>query len=301
MFEPDSRLHRIMVVVNPVTRTPAAKVVEAVHRHAPPHTEIDIRYTARDQPISELVASGLEDIDAIVASGGDGTVAEVITAIKGRDIPVGVIPSGSTNVVARENRIPLRTDAAAKLIFREHREVRLDVGICGERRFLHMAGAGIDSRLFASTNPTLKRRVGWAAYVPAALDSMLAPPVQFQLNVDGTRVQFVSPLVIVANGASLVRPSLPIYPGLRRDDGLLDVIAFTPVGPVQTGRTLMRLATRGLHHSPYVVRLRGRDISLSTDPPIPYQLDGDVVGMTPTRFTIQPRAVRLIVPPIYRR
>jgi diacylglycerol kinase (ATP) len=297
MIETDTQLHRILLVVNPVTRTPAAKVVAAVHRHAPPSTEIDVRYTVRDQSIADLIAPGLDDVDLIVASGGDGTVSEVITAITGRDIPVGVIPAGSTNVVARENRIPLRTDAAARLLFREHREIRMDVGVCGDRRFLHMAGAGIDSRLFASTNPALKRRVGWAAYVPAALDSMLAPPVRFQLNVDGTRVQFVSPLVLIANGASIVRPSLPIYPGLRRDDGLLDVIAFTPVGPVQTGRTLMRLATRGLHHSPYVVRLRGRDISLSTDPPIPYELDGDVVGMTPTRFTIDPRAVRLIVPP----
>jgi diacylglycerol kinase family enzyme len=292
----ESRMQRIMLVVNPVARTPPTKVVDAVMHHAPPRTEIDVRYTVRDQPIHELIADGLADIDAIVACGGDGTVADVITAIAGHDLPVGVIPSGSTNVVARENRIPLRTDAAAALLFRNHREVRLDVGICGDRRFLHMAGAGIDSRLFASTNPALKRRVGWAAYVPAALESMLAPPVQFKLKVDGTRVEFISPLVLIANGASLIRQSLPIYPGLRRDDGLLDVIAFTPVGPLQTGRTLMRLATRSLHHSPYVVRLRGRDISLATEPSIPFQLDGDVIGMTPARFTIQSQAIRLIVP-----
>jgi undecaprenyl-diphosphatase len=162
-----------------------------------------------------------------------------------------------------------------------------------------MAGAGLDSRLFAATNPTLKRRLGWPAYVPAALRNILAPASHFRISADGTVVELDSPLVLVANGAGIVSPSLPVYPNLHRDDGLLDVIAFTPVGPVQIGRTLTRFATHGLHHSPYVVHLegRGREISLVAEPPIPYQLDGDVAGVTPASFSVLPSAIRLMVPP----
>jgi diacylglycerol kinase (ATP) len=286
----------VLVVVNPATRRDADQLVAAVQRHAPPGVELDVRRTERDRPVADIIADQLGDASAIVACGGDGTVADVVTALSDSEIPVGVIPGGSTNVIARENRIPLQPDAAARLIFGEHRIARVDVGLSGHHRFLHMAGAGLDSRLFAATNPTLKRRLGWPAYVPAAIRNLLARPVRFTITVDGASVHLRSALVLVANGAGIVRPSLPIYPGLRRDDGLLDVVAFTPVGPIQIGRTLVRFATRGLDRSPYVIRLQGREIALVADPPIPYQLDGDVVGMTPATFTVLPGAARIIVP-----
>jgi diacylglycerol kinase (ATP) len=288
----------LIVVVNPASRKRADRIVAAVRRHAPPDVEVDVRYTRPDEPATRLIAPRLEDAAAVIACGGDGTVADVVSGLGPADLPVGIIPAGSTNVVARENRIPLQTDAAARLIFGTHRLTRLDVGICGERRFLHMAGAGLDSRLFAATNPTLKRYLGWPAYFLAALRNLLGQPVYFELTVNGTTLRLRSPLVIVANGAAILRPSLPIYPGLRRDDGFLDAIAFTPAGPIQIGRTILRFATRRLHRSPYVVHLSGRDISIVTDPPIPYQLDGDVVGFTPATFSVVPGAVRLIVPPM---
>jgi diacylglycerol kinase family enzyme len=297
MTETPDRSGRFLLVVNPATHKPAERIVAAVRRLAPPGVDLDVRYTTPDEPIAKLIAPHLADATAVIACGGDGTVADVVTGLGRAAIPVGIVPAGSTNVVARENRIPLHPEAAAKLIFGNHRLARLDVGISDGRRFLHMAGAGLDSRLFAATNPVLKRRFGWPAYVPAAIRSLRNGPVQFELTVDGTTVRLRSSLVLVANGAGIVRPSLPIYPDLRRDDGLLDVFAFTPTGPVQVGRTLLQFATRRLHRSPYVLRLRGRDVSMVTDPPIPYQLDGDVVGVTPARFCVDPGAVLLIVPP----
>lgn len=286
----------VLVVVNPATRRGADQLVAAVRRHAPPGVELEIRETMRERPVADLIADRIAGAYTIIACGGDGTVADVVTALGENDLPVGIIPGGSTNVIARENRIPLQADAAARLIFGMHRLARLDVGLSGHRRFLHMAGAGLDSRLFAATNPALKRRLGWPAYVPAAVRNLLARPVRFTIVVDGTTVNLRSALVLVANGAGIVRPSLPIYPGLRRDDGLLDVIAFTPVGPIQIGRTLLRFATRRLDRSPYVVRLQGREIALYTDPPIPYQLDGDVVGTTPATFRVLRGGAQIIVP-----
>ncbi|HEY7032785.1 MAG TPA: diacylglycerol kinase family protein [Thermomicrobiales bacterium] len=301
MTQAPDRSGRVIVVVNPATHKPADRIVAAVRGQAPPGVELDVLYTGRDEPVSALLAPRLRDAAAVIACGGDGTVAAVVTGLGQAAIPVGIIPAGSTNIVARENRIPLNPESAARLVFGEHRIARLDVGICNERRFLHMAGAGLDSRLFAATNPALKRRVGWPAYVPAALRSLRDQPVRFALSVDGAAIRLRSPLVLVANGAGIVRPSLPIFPDLHRDDGLLDVIAFTPTGPVQMGRTLVRFASRSLHRSPYVVHLRGRDIAMTSDPPIPYQLDGDVVGLTPATFGVLPGAVRLIVPPIAGR
>src|SRR5689334_9635993 len=178
---PPSRL--ILVVVNPATRRGEDQLVAAVRRHAAADVELDVRQTVRNQPVSELVADRLREATAIIACGGDGTVADVISALSDSDIPVGIIPGGSTNVIARESKIPMQPDAAARLIFGKHRIAHVDVGLCGHRRFLHMAGAGLDSRLFVATNPDLKRRFGWPAYVPAAIRNLLARPVRFTITV----------------------------------------------------------------------------------------------------------------------
>jgi len=238
----------------------------------------------------------LQGADLMIAVGGDGTVAAVASAIDGSGIPLGIVPAGSTNIIARELGIPTNARAAVSLLYGAHRRHDLDLGVCGESRFLHMAGAGLDSRLFAATNPGLKRKVGWLAYLPAGARNLVEPPVRFTIRADETTIEVVSPLVLVANGGSVIAPGLTLYPGIRKDDGLLDVLIFTPRGPVQIARTLGRAATRGLAHSPFVLRIPAHRVEITTDPPIPVQLDGDVATMTPATFEIRPGAIHVVTP-----
>lgn len=242
------------------------------------------------------LADRLDDCEAVIAVGGDGTVAEVATAIDGRAIPLGIIPAGSTNVVARNLRLPDDPIEAATLIFRRPNTRRIDVGICNGRRFLHMAGAGFDSRIFATTSKRLKRHLGWVAYLQGATQTIFEPPVHFNVAVDGTALECESPLVLVANGGSIIRPSIPVHPGIRYDDGFLDVIIFTATRPVEIASTLGRFATRSLEKSPYTIHMRGREIELSSTPPIPVQLDGDIFGHTPAHFSLLPHALEIVVP-----
>jgi diacylglycerol kinase family enzyme len=111
-----------------------------------------------------------------VAVGGDGTVAAVATALYGMGLPLGIIPAGSTNLTARELGIPTDPAATVALLFGPQRHVRLDVGLCGNLCFLHMAGAGLVSRMFAAANPARKRQIGWLAYVPPALHALPPSP-----------------------------------------------------------------------------------------------------------------------------
>jgi diacylglycerol kinase (ATP) len=77
---------------------------------------------------------------------------------------------------------------------------------------------------------------------------------------------------------------------------LLDVLVFTPKGPVQILRTLGRAVTRSLSNSPYVLRITARRVELSSDPPIPIQLDGDVATSTPAVFEIRHKAINVVTP-----
>ena len=287
---------KIVAIVNPATRRKPEPILHLLRSMAPPGTIVEIYLTRGAGTTTDVARAALDGASMMVAVGGDGTVAAVASAIDGSGVPLAIIPAGSTNIIARELRIPTGARAAIELIYGEHAHQNLDLGVCGDQRFLHMAGAGFDSRLFAATNPKLKRRAGWLAYLPAGARNLVKPPANFTIRADNTTIEVVSPLVIVANGGSVIAPGLTLYPGISKDDGLLDVLVFTQKGPIQVLRTLGRAATRGLADSPFVLRIAARRVELSSDPPIPIQLDGDVVTTTPAIFEIRPKAIHVVTP-----
>jgi diacylglycerol kinase family enzyme len=114
--------------------------------------------------------------------------------------------------------------------------------------------------------------------------------------VDGEEIECESPLVLVANGASIITPAMKVHPDIRYDDGRLDVVIVTAHRAIEIMRTVSRLAVRSLEKSPYTIHLQGREIELRSEPSIPLQLDGDIVGETPAHFSILPLAIAIIVP-----
>jgi diacylglycerol kinase family enzyme len=201
---PDSG--KIVAIVNPATRRRPEPIVHLLRSLAPPGIHIEVYLTRGAGTTTDVARAALEGATMMVAVGGDGTVAAVASAIDGSGVPLGIIPAGSTNIIARELKIPTDARAAIELLYGEHRHRDLDLGVCGDQRFLHMAGAGFDSRLFAATNPSLKRRAGWLAYLPAGARNLGKPPVRFTIRADDTTIEVVSPLVIVANGGSVISP-----------------------------------------------------------------------------------------------
>lgn len=288
---------RVVAIVNPSARGQLATLIATLEDAAPAGVELDVRLTTEAGEAVALARAAGDIAAIVIAVGGDGTVAEVATGLAGTAAALGIVPAGSTNITALELGIPARAERAAALIFGTHQVRSIDAGRCGERRFLHIAGAGLDSHFFARTSPALKQRIGWLAYLPAAAAALLQPPGRFVIEVDGQSLTVRSPLVLVANGGSIVSPMIRLHPDVRSDDGWLDVLVFTATEPWSIGRTIWGLATRSLDRSPFVVHLRGRTVRLASEPILPVQLDGDVVTRTPTEFTIEPGAVRVIVPP----
>ncbi|MDQ3045776.1 MAG: hypothetical protein M3R06_11610, partial [Chloroflexota bacterium] len=207
-----------------------------------------------------------------------------------------IIPAGSTNIIAAELGIPRNWREAVRMLFDDYQEVEVDLGRCGDRAFLHMAGAGMDSRLFARTSARLKRHVGWLAYLAAASRGLFDRPANIILELDGQRLEIASSLVIVANGGSIITPSLRLHSKPRTDDGWFDVLILTAKGPIGMARTLARFATQSMDLSPCLLHFQARNVTMFADPALPVQLDGDVVATTPATFSICPGGARLVVP-----
>lgn len=287
---------RIVVVANPMARRNAARLIDELRAASPPNTEWDIIETRREQFAFGELADRVGDAQVVVTVGGDGTVTDALTGLGDLNVPIAILPGGSTNVIAQEIGLPFDAASVSKLIFGE-RDLRvMDAATCNQRLFLHMAGAGFDSRIFDHTNPDLKRKVGWFAYLPGAASSLRLPPARFQVKTESAEFELTSPMVLVANGAGIIRPSLYVFPGISSTDGWLDLIAITASSPTAIAGLLARFASRTMDRSPHIIHTRARQVSITSDPPMPVQVDGDVIGAQDVRIEIKPGRARILVP-----
>lgn len=288
---------RAVAIVNPVTRRDAARIVDLLKMLAPPATELEVRLTERAGHARELARERADGADMLIAVGGDGTVGELAAVAHERGLDLGIVPAGSTNIIARELGIPANPHMAVRLLFEPHSRVRIDAGVCGDRVFLHMAGAGLDSLMFDLTDPRLKRRVGWMAYVPATARALRQPLARYDVrSTEMTLAGVASPLVLVANGGSIIAPSIVLDREIRYDDGRLDVLVVTATRPHELARVMARMATRRMGASPFVTHFTTTAVEIVADPPIAFQVDGDITGITPVSIGLRPAAVKVVTP-----
>jgi YegS/Rv2252/BmrU family lipid kinase len=295
-FDPGDR---ILVIANPATRRDANRLIAILREMAPDSVDLDIRVTTNPGGARQIADDNLAGARLLIAIGGDGTVADCAHALIETGVPLAVIPGGSTNITAREQGVPVSARSAVDLIFGRHCLRRIDAGLCDDRIFLHMAGAGFDARFFAGTSVALKRKIGWVAYLPAALAAMRHKASRYLIIADDEKIEATSPLVLVANGSSVIHPRLKIHPAIEDDDGFLDLIVITATGPLELARTLGRLGTMQLSKSPFVLHRKIRKLRIESDETIPVEVDGDVFGTTPRMFQVLPGAIRMIVPAVH--
>jgi YegS/Rv2252/BmrU family lipid kinase len=288
---------RAVAIINPATRGDVKRITDFLNLSAPRETTIETFVTERASHARELAMQHGQGADLLIAVGGDGTVGEVASAAIAHGVTMGIVPGGSTNIVAKDLGIPTNAHEASRLLFGAHQLRTIDAGVHGEHVFLHMAGAGLDSQLFDLADPAMKRKVGWMAYLPAAFKAFRRPMSRFTVRSEEMLLEGVrSPMVLVANGASVITPQLQLDSRIRYDDGLLDVIVVTATSPVELARVVGSMAMRKAFDSPFVTTFTTRDVLIEAEPDIAVQLDGDVVGKTPVRFTVLPEAITIVVP-----
>ncbi|MGG7463303.1 diacylglycerol/lipid kinase family protein [Plantibacter sp. YIM 135347] len=186
----------------------------------------------------ERAASSAPDL--IVVAGGDGTLRAAASVLAGSGITIGVVPSGTGNLFARELGLPMNSiDSAVATAFDGHDRpvdlgfARLEraVGDSEERAFLVMAGIGLDAHMAAHTNQRLKNRIGWLAYSDPIARSILGNrrfDMVYGLD-DKPDVEMRAHTVIVGNSGSLTAGML-LIPDAVVDDGLLDAVVMRPKG-----------------------------------------------------------------------
>ena len=184
-------LRTLAVIVNPIKIDSDAfrtKVTQAA-RAAGWDDPLWFETTVDDAGASMARAAVAAGADVVVAAGGDGTVRVVCAEMASTGVPVGVVPAGTGNLLARNLGIPLGRDQAIEVILRgQDRAIDL-VQIKGDglatTRFAVMAGMGLDAAIMEGAPDAMKRRMGWSAYVVAGMRHLRYPAVRVTISVDG--------------------------------------------------------------------------------------------------------------------
>lgn len=269
-----------------------------------PGDEVVMRALQPGSSVSELVRDA-ERFDAVVASGGDGTVGAVAYAVRGTDVPVLAFPSGTANLFANNLGSAGDPPALAQTL-RNGIHVHLDIcefeyvddtGTVQRHGFLNMAGAGYDASIMQGSTP-LKSLFGQFSYYLAALGNLDPGTARMTMSIDGEEYEAEGICVLVANWAA-VNQNLTFIPGSSPDDGLLDIAVVTARNSVQLIPAVFgSVFSPGNEHGyPKVAFHHAHEITVECDPPFPMQYDGEVVenATTPFRARVLPGALHTIV------
>jgi len=221
--------------------------------------------------------------------GGDGTVRAVATALVGTETPLGPLPGGTGNLLARNLDLPFDSIEKALVVALTGQNVRIDVGrlsvdpsgqhaVPDEHLFLVMAGVGLDAAIMAGAQERLKARVGSAAYVVSGFQNFLGPQFRVRMKVDGEGEFARRTRTVIVGNCGRLFGGLVLMPGARLDDGVLDSVVLSPRGVVGWSAVAGHVVTRQRRGHPLIDRHAGREIHIELDRPQEVQLDGDTIG-----------------------
>jgi YegS/Rv2252/BmrU family lipid kinase len=242
-----------------------------------------------------------EQVDLVIGAGGDGTIRSVADVLAQTGIPLGLVPAGTGNLLARNLDLPLEEVEAIDVALDGQQRpidlVKITVDDRAPEHFAVMAGIGIDAMIMDETNEDLKDKVGSAAYFVAAAKALGRLPVRLKVQLDNNRpVRRYAMLCVIGNVGTL-RGNLTLIPGASPDDGLLDLYIASPRRFRHWAKLALRLITRRPKKDDQVDQRKGRRVRIKIHGKDNYQLDGDVVGESTTLDAeIQPGALTICVP-----
>ncbi len=229
-----------------------------------------------------------------VVMSGDGLIGQIGGVLAGGDVPMGVIPGGRGNDLARVLGIPAEIPGAVDLLAAGPTRA-IDVGEVNDRRFLGVASCGFDSEANRIANQARFVK-GNLVYLYAALRALAAwKPARFELALDGDPRSFSGYSVAAANSKAF-GGGMFIAPDAELDDGKLDVVWVSDVAKLRYLANLPKVF-KGRHvENEEVTVLRAAEVSISADRPFAVYADGDPLADLPATIRVLPRALNVIAP-----
>jgi len=287
------------IIINPISGGASPRAARARARLA--RAVVDAHGDPAEVMITERVGHARElakgavsrGARLVLAWGGDGTINEVASALAFGDVPLGIVPAGSGNGLARELGVRRRPEQAIADALRAVPRL-MDLGEIDGRLFANLAGIGFDAHIAAAFAAAHRRGLsGYALITARALTGYV--PQHYRVTIGGVETTHRAILVTIANSAQFGN-NARIAPGARVDDGELDLVVMEERSRLATICQVPRLFTGTVARVAGCSIRRIRAVTIESDHAMTYHVDGEPVqGGTALRARIHPGALRIAV------
>jgi len=236
-----------------------------------------------------------QDVKIVLVAGGDGTVGHVVGRVAGTDFTVGVIPAGTSNDFARSLLIPIDPRGALDVVIRGV-ATRVDIGVAGERTFVHAAVLGLSTQ-FVRADEALRSVLGRLSYPVAGVWSYLhRRRSHFTLKTTDQVHHFDAYEVAFVNAPVFAGPLEFEVAEAELDSRRLSVVVVERLGIRSLVRYVPAILTGHLGRLPGIQTLSIAWGEIDSVPPLEVTVDGETAGPTPMVLKVRPAALRVFVP-----
>ncbi len=309
--------------MNPVSGTDEPNPMKLPDILAALETEdirVDLAFTKPDASPALLAQRAVEEgYDMVIVGGGDGTVSEVAKGLIHAPIPLGIVPIGTYNNIARSLNIPTDMAQACQVIAQGQIK-SIDVGQANddnEHYFFEAAGVGLDAALFPLGEEVKGGQ--WGRMLQAARLAMGYQPQRLRIELDrplaeattrtslrnkrflrrqlATRSEFQlqALLVVVANGP-YYGTGFTVAPDAVMDDGLLTVSVYRKFSKWELVRHFWSISRGQYYYSPKIETYQVAKVRLTSIAKLPVHIDGHQIGELPVTFQVVKQALKVLVP-----
>jgi diacylglycerol kinase (ATP) len=293
---------KMQVIINPAAGVGRPILQALNNRLKDSGIEWDVSITHKAGDAERLAKKAVEDgADVVGVHGGDGSVMEVASALRGTSTPMAIFPGGTANVMSVELGIP-NTDIEASIDFiakGSYTTRLIDMGKVNDRLFLLRIGIGLEADMMKSADQEIKNRFGVLAYAFSAINEMRnLTPAYFRVRVDGELHEVEGISCMIANSGNVAIGGLTLSNKIDVSDGLLDVVVFRSVdlAAMITVSAAVISPDAEATDNPRLEHYQGREIVVESNPPQTISIDGEVIEPVTLTASILPGAVNVVIP-----
>jgi YegS/Rv2252/BmrU family lipid kinase len=286
---------RALFIVNRHSRSgreDLSAVVRLLEEHG---FDVRARPVDRSGDVADAIREEADGVDVVILAGGDGTMNAAADALVECQLPLGILPTGTANDLARTLGIPVSVPEALEVIIEGHLRA-IDLGRVNGKHFFNVASIGLSAELIRHHTAERKRRWWIFAYVFSIADAYRATvPFRALVRCNGRTVRLRAIQIAVGNGRHY-GGGMTVSEHAAIDDEHLDIYVIKPISFWALIALFPKLRWGRMQGSEAISVMRGGEIEIRTRRPMPVNTDGEVTTSTPARFEVVPKVLAVFVP-----
>jgi diacylglycerol kinase family enzyme len=308
-YHPGLVHQKVAVVMNPVKAKSdeARALIQRACHSAGWEPPVFFETTVEDPGYSQAEAALASGADVVLVGGGDGTVRVVAEKLAHTNVPMGLVPLGTGNLLARNIHLDVNDvhGSIQTALFGHQRHIdtaRMGIrnsrtGASSEHAFLVIAGMGMDAEVVGDTNDGLKKAVGWLAYTEAGVRHLPGRRKKVSIALDDQPEQSRKIRSVLFANCGLIPGGIDFIPQAMIDDGMLDVVVMSPRSAIGWIAMYTKIMFKHKGNLPVMSYYRSGKIVIKCAEPVATQVDGDPSGeATDVTVQVQPGSLLVRVP-----